>query len=112
MADKSSDVSGAERAAILLLTLGEQDAAELLKHMDAREVQRVGQAMAGLKNVPREKIHGTEDCRIVRVPFRDRSGEIIPDWISRFQIWPYLESFADEGITVMHLPNFKDEDLN
>ncbi len=47
--------------------------------------------------VPREKIHGTEDCWIVRVPFRDRSGEIIPDWISRFQIWPYLESFADEA---------------
>ncbi len=53
MADKSADVSGvsgAERAAILLLTLGEQDAAELLRHMDPREVQRVGQAMAGLKN--------------------------------------------------------------
>lgn len=47
--------------------------------------------------VPREKIHGTEDSWIVRVPFRDLSGEVIPDWISRFQIWPYLESFADEA---------------
>ncbi len=47
--------------------------------------------------VPREKIHGTEDCWIVRVPFRDPGGEIVPDWISRFQIWPYLESFADEA---------------
>lgn len=47
--------------------------------------------------VPREKIHGTEDCWIVRVPFRDPSGEVVPDWISRFQIWPYLESFADEA---------------
>lgn len=47
--------------------------------------------------VPREKIHGTEDCWIVRVPFRDRGGSIVPHWISRFQIWPYLEAFADES---------------
>lgn len=47
--------------------------------------------------VAREKIHGTEDCWIVRVPFRDPGGEVVQDWISRFQIWPYLESFADEA---------------
>ncbi|MBN2292087.1 MAG: sucrose synthase [Pirellulales bacterium] len=48
-------------------------------------------------NVAREKLHGTEDCWIVRVPFRDLNGEIIPHWISRFQLWPYLESFAEES---------------
>ncbi len=48
-------------------------------------------------NVPRERIHGTEDCWIVRVPFRDSGGEVIPHWISRFQLWPYLETFAEES---------------
>lgn len=48
-------------------------------------------------NVAREKVHATEDCWIVRVPFRDADGEIIPDWISRFKIWPYLERFAEES---------------
>ncbi len=56
MADNAAEISGAERAAILLMSLGEQDAAAVIRHMDAREVQRVGQAMAALKNVPRERI--------------------------------------------------------
>lgn len=45
-------------------------------------------------NVPRELVHGTENCWIVRVPYNDKHGQPIPHWISRFQTWPYLESFA------------------
>jgi sucrose synthase len=48
-------------------------------------------------NLAREKIHGTHDCWIIRVPFRDEQGEVIPHWISRFHIWPYLEQFAEES---------------
>lgn len=48
--------NGAQRAAILLLTLGEQDAAEVLKHLSARDVQAVGSAMAGLSGVSRENV--------------------------------------------------------
>jgi sucrose synthase len=43
---------------------------------------------------PREHIVGTENAWIVRVPFRGESGEVVPHWISRFEIWPYLEQFA------------------
>lgn len=48
-------------------------------------------------NQPREAIHGTRNAKIVRVPFRDPSGGIVPQWISRFEIWPYLERFAEEA---------------
>ncbi|HEY6482536.1 MAG TPA: flagellar motor switch protein FliG [Steroidobacteraceae bacterium] len=50
--------TGTERAAILLLTLGEQEAAQVLKHMGAKEVQRIGVAMASLTNVSREEVSG------------------------------------------------------
>lgn len=50
--------SGTERAAIFLMTLGEQGAAEVLKHMGAKDVQRVGTAMAQLSNVSREEVSG------------------------------------------------------
>ena len=50
--------SGTERAAILLLTLGEHEAAQVLKHMGAKEVQRVGAAMANLTNVSLEEVQG------------------------------------------------------
>ena len=44
-------IRGVERAAILLLALGEKDAAEILKHMGPKEVQDVGLMMAQMSNV-------------------------------------------------------------
>lgn len=41
-----------------------------------------------------EKIHGTEDAWILRVPFREFNRRLTDNWISRFEIWPYLETFA------------------
>src|SRR5882762_7682170 len=55
---KDAERSGTERAAILLLTLGEQEAAQVLRHMGAKEVQRIGAAMAKLANVSREEVQG------------------------------------------------------
>ncbi len=43
-----------------------------------------------------EPITGTKNAAILRVPFRDMAGKIIPNWISRFEIWPYLERFSFE----------------
>jgi len=37
---KDKKRSGAERAAILLMTLGEAEAAQVLKHMGAKDVQK------------------------------------------------------------------------
>ena len=53
---KKSKLNGAERAAVLLMTLGEGDAAEILKHMSPKEVQKVGEAMAALANVPKDDV--------------------------------------------------------
>lgn len=49
-------LSRVERAAILLMTLGEKDAAEILKHMGPKEVQRVGTAMATLKSINQSQV--------------------------------------------------------
>jgi len=43
---------------------------------------------------PRERIQGTMFARIVRVPFRYLDGQVVPHWISRFKVWPYLEQFT------------------
>jgi flagellar motor switch protein FliG len=52
MSDTAS-LSGAERAAVFLMSLSEREAAEVMKHMPVREVQRLGKAMAQLKKVSR-----------------------------------------------------------
>lgn len=41
-----------------------------------------------------ERISGTEHTSILRVPFRTENG-ILKKWISRFDVWPYLETFAE-----------------
>jgi sucrose synthase len=46
---------------------------------------------------PLEKVTGTENTHILRVPFRDAGGEVVPQWISRFAVWPYLENFSVEA---------------
>jgi flagellar motor switch protein FliG len=48
--------NGTERAAILLLSLGEQEAAEVMKHMGAKAVQRIGAAMTQLQNISRQDV--------------------------------------------------------
>src|SRR5690606_11079125 len=55
---KNEGRSGVERAAILLLTLGEQEAEQVLKEMSAREVQKVGEAMTRLTGVSRDEVTG------------------------------------------------------
>lgn len=49
---------GIQKSAILLMSLGEDAAAEVLKYLAPREVQKLGAAMANLKQVSREKIDG------------------------------------------------------
>jgi len=56
MADKTPAMNGAERAAVLLLTLGEQSATEVLRHLGPGEVQALGSAMAGMKQISREQV--------------------------------------------------------
>jgi flagellar motor switch protein FliG len=48
--------SGTERAAIFLLSLGEQEATEVMRHMGAKDVQRIGAAMTQLQNVSRNDV--------------------------------------------------------
>ncbi|MBW7903613.1 MAG: flagellar motor switch protein FliG [Rhodocyclaceae bacterium] len=52
---------GIEKSAILLVSLGEEHAAEVLKHLGPREVQKLGHAMATLSKVPRTRVEEVLD---------------------------------------------------
>lgn len=67
MAETPRKLSGTEKAAVFLRSLGEEDAAAILKHMNPKEVQRVGQAMATLTNVTREEVEGVLDNFVATV---------------------------------------------
>jgi len=48
--------AGVQKSAILLLTLGETAAAEVLKYLEPREVQKISTAMVAMKNLTRQQI--------------------------------------------------------
>ncbi len=50
------DEQGLERSAILLMTLGEEAAAEVFRHLSPKEVQKIGETMTRLRTVPRERV--------------------------------------------------------
>lgn len=53
---ENKKMSGTERAAVFLLTIGEKDAAEVLKHMSPKEVQRIGEAMANIEGIDKNTV--------------------------------------------------------
>jgi len=50
------DENGVEEAAILLMSIGEEEAAEVFKQLSPKEVQKLGETIARLKIVPRERL--------------------------------------------------------
>jgi flagellar motor switch protein FliG len=51
-----SQDDGLQNAAILLMSLGEEEAAEVFKHLSPKEVQKLGEAIAKTKVITREKV--------------------------------------------------------
>jgi flagellar motor switch protein FliG len=52
----SSEETGLDDAAILLMSVGEEQAAEVFKFLSPKEAQKLGERMSRLKTVPREKV--------------------------------------------------------
>lgn len=48
-------------------------------------------------HIPLENVEGTSGVTILRVPFKTTDGMVVPEWIPRFRIWPYLQRFASDA---------------
>ena len=53
---KEMVLTGVQRAAVVLLSLGEDQAAEVLKHMGAKEVQKLGLAMTSVGGISHDSV--------------------------------------------------------
>ena len=78
--------SGTSKAAVLLLTLGEEDAAQILKHMGPKEVQKVGGAMATLSNITKDQVDKVLEEFITIVGSQTSLGVGSDDYIRRTMI--------------------------
>lgn len=71
MKNDAKPMDGMTRSAVLMMSLGEDAAAEVFKYLTAREVQQVGAAMASLKQVTRN------DVAVVLEEFRQEADQFM-----------------------------------
>ncbi len=50
------DETGLQDASILLMLMGAEPASEIFKHLTPKEVQKIGETMAGIKSLPKTRI--------------------------------------------------------
>lgn len=95
MSERKGELSGTERAALLLMTLGENEAAEVLKYMGAKEVQELGMAMAALNNVTRDQAGNVLDVFINDVEDQTAFGVNTEGYVRKLLGNAFGESKAD-----------------
>ncbi|MEQ1662996.1 MAG: flagellar motor switch protein FliG [Thiobacillus sp.] len=96
---------GIQKSAILLLSLGEDDAVEVLKHLGPREVQKIGEAMATLKNVSREEVEATleqfhtltQDQDTIRIDSEDYIRTIFTKALGNDRAGPLIGRILKQG---------------
>ncbi|MCG5515010.1 MULTISPECIES: flagellar motor switch protein FliG [unclassified Ectothiorhodospira] len=79
--EPKSKLSGPNRAAVFLMSLGEEAAAEVLRHMGPKEVQSVGTAMASLTNVSKSDVAQVVDDFVATVDEQTALGMGSDDYI-------------------------------
>ncbi|HIB85113.1 MAG TPA: flagellar motor switch protein FliG [Chromatiaceae bacterium] len=80
---EAAELAGPERAAVFLMALGETEAAEVLKHMGPKEVQKVGQIMAGLSNVTTDTVEAVMDDFVTTISSQTALGVDSDEYIRK-----------------------------
>ncbi len=101
MSDTETAMSGTQRAALLLLSLGESEAAEVLKYMDAKEVQQLGTAMTMLKDISKDDASGVLDGFITDIEGQTAFGIASEDYVRKVLTNAFSESKASALIDRM-----------
>jgi flagellar motor switch protein FliG len=76
-------LDGVDKAAILLLSLTEEDAAQILKHLEPNQVQKVGMAMAALDDLSQAKISAVHNLFIEQIQSFSTIGFQSEDFIKK-----------------------------
>ena len=84
--DAKTNYQGIDRAAILLLSLGEDGAAEVLKLLGPKEVQKVGTAMANMSSVSKEEVNGVLETFVATVEGQTNLGVGTDDYIRKVMV--------------------------
>jgi len=91
-------LTGVQRAAVLLMAMGSENAAEVLKHLNPKEVQSLGAAMANLDNVNKSTMSKVMDEFIAQVSDQTSVGIGQDDYIREMMVNALGEDKANNMI--------------
>ena len=78
-----SNISGAQRAAVLMLLLGEQQASEIIKFLNPGEVQALGGAMVAVSDVSQEAVNEILDDFVSTIKKQSSLGLGTTDYVEK-----------------------------
>jgi len=78
-----SMISGAQRAAVLMLLLGEQQASEIIKFLNPQEVQALGGAMVAVSDVSQEAVNAILDDFVATIKKQSSLGLGTTDYVEK-----------------------------
>ncbi len=90
------------QAAVLLLSIGEEEAAQVLRHLDASEVQRVGEAMSQLGSVPLKQIDTVVDHFLEEVSEQSGLSVGVSDYVRKILVGALGEHKATTVLERIH----------
>ena len=86
MAEENKTMTGVDRAAVLLLAMGSENASEVLKHLNPKEVQVLASTMAKMENVNKVKMDGVMDEFIDEVNNQTNVGVGMEDYVRQVMV--------------------------
>jgi flagellar motor switch protein FliG len=81
--NEMSNISGAQRAAVLMLLLGEQQASEIIKFLNPGEVQALGGAMVAVSDVSQEAVNEILDDFVATIKKQSSLGLGTTDYVEK-----------------------------
>jgi flagellar motor switch protein FliG len=78
-----SQLSGTQRAAVLMLLLGEQQAAEIIRYLNPKEVQALGAAMVLVVDLSQEAVNSVLDEFVLTIKKQTNLGLGTTDYVEK-----------------------------
>jgi flagellar motor switch protein FliG len=78
-----SEMTGVQRAAVLMLLLGEQQAAEIIRFLNPKEVQALGGAMVSVSDLSQEAVNAVLDEFVATIKKQTNLGLGTTDYVEK-----------------------------
>ena len=78
-----SELTGTQRAAVLMLLLGEQQAAEIIRYLNPKEVQALGAAMVSVADLSQEAVNAVLDEFVLTIKKQTNLGLGTTDYVEK-----------------------------